>query len=336
VYHAQLQGVHVACKEFPAITEQKDKDALMAVISKIYGQPCDQLVTIIGASYNKPVTIVSEVVLGSNLHAALFDEQAEFTEPQALSIALDVARGLAYLHKAGINHGALTSANVLVFGDFHAKLSDYGLSLMLEASSSASQTTGSKAGGMSSSQIKVGDKTQVVTTAFKRACFQSPERQNGAVPSSQDDIFSFGMILYELGARRTPFEGSSSEEIRRLIKEGKTPRIPDELKTHPLSAILQDCWQMNPAARPSAAELVSVLGILATVAAPKDGDGKREEASKSVVQWLEQRKKAAAAAPPMSKQAALKPQVSEDVGSRGDKPSAKALQREAAAKAKKS
>ena len=138
------------------------------------------------------------------------------------NVALDVARGLHYLHSRGILHLDLKSANILLASDGSAKLADVGLAKIV------------KADGALSTVGNVG------TFAWA-----APEILMGRKASEKSDIFSFGVVLHELSTGATP----TSRFMRPLAVPAEAPPA--------VAAMIERCLDDVPDKRPSALELAA-------------------------------------------------------------------------------
>ena len=187
--------------------------------------------------------LTMEYVQGADL-ATLLQREQKLPLPRVLSLARQIASGLAAAHRAGIVHRDLKPANVMVDAQEHALLMDFGIA---RSTSAASMHT------MPGSLIGTLD-------------YMAPEQARGEPADERTDVYAFGLILYELlagGRPRYSTEGGLSSLIARLEKG--PPALKSVLADVPaaLDRIVNKCLSSNPQARyPSANELLAELEAL--------------------------------------------------------------------------
>uniref|UniRef100_A0A8C1T2X4 non-specific serine/threonine protein kinase n=1 Tax=Cyprinus carpio TaxID=7962 RepID=A0A8C1T2X4_CYPCA len=152
-------------------------------------------------------------------------------------VAYQIVTGLAYLHKKNIIFCDLKSDNILVWSleleeSVNVKLSDYGISRQSfhEGALGVEGTPG----------------------------YQAPEIRPGIVYDEKVDMFSYGMVLYELLSGRRPCMGQHQLQIAKKLSKGLRPALgsPEEVQFHCLQALMQECWDTKPEKRPLATPLM--------------------------------------------------------------------------------
>ena len=185
--------------------------------------------------------IVMELVEGRTLHAAL--ASGPLPAAEAVPIALQIADALAEAHRAGILHRDVKSANIVVTPRGQVKVLDFGLAKRL----------GPEAGS--------GDATpQALTragTTLGTLSYMSPEQLLGKAVDRRSDLFSFGVVLYEMVTGRLPFEGSTAIAVADAILHAEPRDFGDRPVPEKLKAIIRKLLEKDPARRYSGAEEVA-------------------------------------------------------------------------------
>jgi Tol biopolymer transport system component len=134
---------------------------------------------------------------------------------QIVELMIGVADGLATAHAAGILHRDIKPGNILVARNGYAKLADFGLAKLYK-------TVDGRTGPMKADSTVLGG---VIGTA----AYMSPEQACGKQLDARSDIFSFGVVLYELLARRRAFGGATDPDLLAAIVNATPEPLPDEV-----------------------------------------------------------------------------------------------------------
>jgi len=155
----------------------------------------------VGEDGGKPF-IVMEYLQGSDL-GSLLEGRVPIPLQQKLDYAIQICRGLSYSHSRGIIHRDIKPANIRITNDGKVKIMDFGI-----ARPEASNLTRSGA---------------VMGTPF----YMSPEQIQGRKVDKRSDIFSFGVLLYEMLAERKPFTGDEVTAVMYQIVHEEPKQIDD-------------------------------------------------------------------------------------------------------------
>ncbi len=151
--------------------------------------------------------IAMELLEGCELHNDV-DEMQRMPVEKALNIAIQVADGLAFAHEHGIVHRDIKPSNIMVLNDNSVKIADFGIAKM------DSSLTLTRTGMIMGSPL-----------------YMSPEQVLSSGIDSRSDIFSFGIVLYQLLTGRRPFTGDDANSVMYQIVN-EMPRKPSSLNPH--------------------------------------------------------------------------------------------------------
>jgi len=186
------------------------------------------------------IFIAMEFVAGQTLRACL---NAPMLLGTALQLALQIARGMTGAHEKGVLHRDLKPDNVMVTPDGIAKILDFGVAKQL-----------------SPAEIDVPAGAEHVTAQgfiLGTPGYMSPEQAMGRALDPRSDIFSFGVLLYEMATGGKPFTGSAMDMLIAVARDtpappsSKSPRVNAELER-----VILRCMAWQPADRYPTARMV--------------------------------------------------------------------------------
>lgn len=244
VFKAKWQNKTVAVKQLflkrlPAHLI-KDFENETSVLAKCQ---CEQIVRLYGVCRDEGyLSIVMEFAERGSLYQLLRNETDLDWRPTRYQIAYDLVKGIAYLHEQNILHRDLKSLNILITSLYRAKITDFGLAKIKTETSSTTTNSGSAIG----------------TTRW-----QAPELfKRGVTHSKPSDVYSCGMVLWEIGTGKIPYSESSNEiTVSGWIKDGEKETIPNNW-SQAYRQIIEEAWNIEPNKRITAQKMAEQLSKL--------------------------------------------------------------------------
>ncbi|XP_073281836.1 probable serine/threonine-protein kinase SIS8 isoform X1 [Primulina huaijiensis] len=239
VYRGEWHGTEVAVKKFldQDITgEFLEEFKSEILIMKRLRHP--NVVLFMGAVTRPPnLSIVTEFLPRGSLYRLIHRPNNQLDECRRLRMALDTARGMNYLHNCTpvIVHRDLKSPNLLVDKNWVVKVCDFGLSRMKHSTYLSSRSTAGTAEWM------------------------APEVLRNEPSNEKCDVFSFGVILWELCTMQQPWGGMNPMQVVGAVGfQHRRLDIPDNMDPV-IADIITKCWKTDPRLRPSFAEIMAAL-----------------------------------------------------------------------------
>jgi len=189
--------------------------------------------------------IVMEFMPGTDLKT-LIKQKERFSVSEALELMIQACGGIGYAHRAGLVHCDVKPHNILVTPEGRLKVTDFGIARAL-------------------STISPDEQSDVV---WGSPHYFSPEQAGGRPPSPASDVYSLGVILYEMVTGRLPFVASDSAELARMHREDKpvAPRYYNKSIPSALEEIILKVLSKEPSSRYRTADQLGrlLLGLYDT------------------------------------------------------------------------
>jgi len=232
VYEGQWKGQDVAIKKLhmhalPNETVKRDFDNEVRVM---WNSQYPRILRLYGVCTEPGSCAMVMERMRRSLHDLIHSKE-EVTDARRLQIAIDIAQGLASLHTQNILHRDLKSHNILLDRGDRGKISDFGLA---------------KIRVHTKSTTRMGHVTGTLRWSAPEVLGFTPRT------TSASDMYSYGMVLWELLTRKTPFENQPDDTVvLALVRSGKREYIP--AGCHPVwQEVIQGCWKQEPGKRPTA------------------------------------------------------------------------------------
>ncbi|HWQ47280.1 MAG TPA: protein kinase, partial [Longilinea sp.] len=171
--------------------------------------------------------IVMEYVPGTDLKT-IIKSQGRFPIYEGINLIIQACAGIGYAHRAGLIHCDVKPHNMLVSPDQRLKVTDFGIARALVS-------------------VQPGEQSDVV---WGSPLYFSPEQASGLAPSPASDVYSLGVVLYEILTGRTPFLGNSAEDLARQHRD--TAPIQPHLLNPDIPPLIEQIMMKVLAKEPSA------------------------------------------------------------------------------------
>ncbi|KAK7314640.1 hypothetical protein VNO77_33167 [Canavalia gladiata] len=268
VYRGEWHGTEVAVKRFldqDISGESLEEFKTEVRIMKRLRHP--NVVLFMGAVTRPPnLSIVTEFLPRGSLYRLLHRPNSQLDERRRLKMALDTARGMNYLHNCTpvIVHRDLKSPNLLVDKNWVVKVCDFGLSRMKHSTFLSSRSTAGTAEWM------------------------APEVLRNEPSNEKCDVYSYGVILWELSTLQQPWGGMNPMQVVGAVGfQHRRLDIPDDMDPA-IADIIRKCWLTDPKLRPTFAEILAALKplqkpVIGSQVPRPSAPGKHEKARSSRV-----------------------------------------------------
>ncbi|XP_050383720.1 serine/threonine-protein kinase STY17-like [Argentina anserina] len=219
------------------------------------------VVQFIGACTQPPnICIVTEFMSRGSVYDFLHKQKGVFKLPSLLKVAIDVSKGMNYLHQNNIVHRDLKTANLLMDEHEVVKVADFGVA-------------------------RVQAQSGVMTAETGTYRWMAPEVIEHKPYDHKADVFSFGIVLWELLTGQLPYSFLTPLQAAvGVVQKALRPTIPKN--TNPKFAeLLERCWQQDPIQRPDFSEIVEILQHLAKEVGNEGEDRQKDKSFFSALRW---------------------------------------------------
>ncbi|KAL4459784.1 hypothetical protein ABPG74_003310 [Tetrahymena malaccensis] len=241
IYKAKWREIVVAVKKFKI--DYNNEQQIVEFVNECNAMEAlrhPNIVLFLGACTEVPnFSIVMEYCQRGSLWSLLQNHSVPLTWDDRRKIALDIAKGVFFLHssKPPIIHRDLKSLNVLVDDNFRCKLTDFGWT-------------------------RVKPQNNYMTNKIGTYQWMAPEVINTFYYTEKADVFSYSIILWEIASREPPYRGIKGDVVaEKVFSENLRPIIPPSTPKF-FSSLIQQCWEANPDNRPSFKEIVKYLEVM--------------------------------------------------------------------------
>uniref|UniRef100_A0AAX7TBX8 Tyrosine-protein kinase receptor n=1 Tax=Astatotilapia calliptera TaxID=8154 RepID=A0AAX7TBX8_ASTCA len=252
VYEGIAKGVvkdepetRVAIKTVNETASMRERIEFLNEASVMKEFNCHHVVRLLGVvSQGQPTLVIMELMTRGDLKSHLRSLRKENATSQVLpplkkmiQMAGEIADGMAYLNANKFVHRDLAARNCMVAEDFTVKIGDFGMTRDIY------ETDYYRKGGKGLLPVR----------------WMSPESLKDGVFTTMSDVWSFGVVLWEIATlAEQPYQGMSNEQVLRFVMEGGLLDKPDNCPDM-LFELMRMCWQYNPKMRPSFLEIISSI-----------------------------------------------------------------------------
>ncbi|XP_044497273.1 serine/threonine/tyrosine-protein kinase HT1-like [Mangifera indica] len=179
--------------------------------------------------------VITEYLSEGSLRAYLHKlEHKSLPLQKLIRIALDIARGMEYIHSQGVIHRDLKPENVLIDEEFHLKIADFGIACEEQYCDAWADDPGTYR-------------------------WMAPEMIKHKPYGRKVDVYSFGLILWEMVAGTIPYEEMNPIQAAfAVVNKNLRPVIPGDCPPA-MAALIEQCWSLHPEKRPEFWHIVRVL-----------------------------------------------------------------------------
>ncbi|KAM7265318.1 hypothetical protein ACFE04_003001 [Oxalis oulophora] len=243
LYHGIYKDEAVAVKII-RVPDDDENGSLGARLAKQFTREVSLLsrlhhsnvIKFVAACKNPPVyCVITEYLSEGSLRGYLHKLEEKYIPlPKLIATALDIARGMEYIHSQGVIHRDLKPENVLIDHDFHLKIADFGIACEEAYCDAMHEDSGTYR-------------------------WMAPEMIKHKPYGKKVDVYSFGLILWEMIAGTIPYEEMNPIQAAfAVVNKNLRPVIPGDCPPC-MRALIEQCWSLQPDKRPDFWQVVKVL-----------------------------------------------------------------------------
>lgn len=237
----------VAVKTVNESASLRERIEFLNEASVMKGFTCHHVVRLLGVvSKGQPTLVVMELMAHGDLKSYLRSLRPEAennpgrpppTLQEMIQMAAEIADGMAYLNAKKFVHRDLAARNCMVAHDFTVKIGDFGMTRDIY------ETDYYRKGGKGLLPVR----------------WMAPESLKDGVFTTSSDMWSFGVVLWEITSlAEQPYQGLSNEQVLKFVMDGGYLDQPDNCPER-VTDLMRMCWQFNPKMRPTFLEIVNLL-----------------------------------------------------------------------------
>ncbi|CAM9095208.1 unnamed protein product [Ectocarpus sp. 6 AP-2014] len=226
-----------------ALREKAERKAFLRELDAMIRLRSPHTVNVYGAITSLPdgLVMVMELLAGGDLRAMLKNSKQPLSGDKCRQVIQDVCAGMAFLHSKSTVHGDLKSANVLLDGRGRAKacwIGDFGTSRWAQNTDRST--------GLATYTTNPGPSAHI---SF---AWTAPEVLESQETFKASDVYSFGMVAWEVLTRRTPWadQARPRDIFLRVVMREERPAIPADAPVD-ITEMVRSCWAQEPEDRPT-------------------------------------------------------------------------------------
>uniref|UniRef100_UPI00358E24DE insulin-like growth factor 1 receptor n=1 Tax=Myxine glutinosa TaxID=7769 RepID=UPI00358E24DE len=241
------EETRVAIKTVNETASTRERYEFLNEASVMKSFNCHHVVRLLGVvSQSQPILVIMELMTRGDLKSYLRSLRSEAEEKldspspslqEMLQMAGEIADGMAYLNAKKFVHRDLAARNCMVAEDYAVKIGDFGMTRDIY------ETDYYRKGGKGLLPVR----------------WMSPESLKDGVFTTHSDVWSFGMVLWEIATlAEQPYQGMSNEQVLKFVMDGGLLEKPTSCPQR-LEQFIHLCWQYNPRLRPTFLEILDSL-----------------------------------------------------------------------------